>query len=201
MDGLRARFLAPARDETSPEVSLGDRIRALRGTRGLSLQDLSESSGLSRGFLSQVEHNQVTPSVASLSRVAEALKVPLDSLFSAEPQGPKLGLVRAKDRVKLVYGSGSYSDEVLSPSIGGELLVLMSTIEPGATSGDEPYSHDSGREILYMIDGALEVEVEGETRTLEVGDALTFSSRRLHAWRNKGSTAARVLWLIAPRHR
>lgn len=200
MNDQRARFLAPTERTPSPEVSLGDRLRSLRRNRGLSLQALSSSSGLSRGFLSQVERNQVTPSVASLSRIAEALNVALDTLFLLEARETKLGLVQAQDRVKIVYGSGSYTDEVLSPSIGGDLLVLLSTIQPGVSSGEEPYSHDSGREVIFVIEGVLEVQVEGETRRLEVGDALTFSSRRLHAWRNSGSTPAQVLWLIAPRH-
>jgi transcriptional regulator with XRE-family HTH domain len=200
MDKHRARFLSASRGQTAHEVSLGDRLRSLRRTRGLSLQAVSSSSGLSRAFLSQVERNQVAPSVASLSRVADALGVPLDSLFATERRESTFGLVRARDRVKIVYGSGAYADEILSPSMSGDLLVLLSTIQPGASSGDESYSHDSGREVLVVLEGALEVQVEGETRTVRVGDALTFSSRRLHAWSNTESMPAQVLWLIAPRH-
>jgi transcriptional regulator with XRE-family HTH domain len=174
--------------------NLGERLRAVRLAQRLTLQEVARRASLSRAFLSQVEHNQVSPSVASVSRIAHALDLSLSGLFA--PRSNLEGLVRRDKRVKVEYSG--YKDELVSPSLSGHLLVLLSEFEPGADSGEELYAHDADEECIYVLQGSLDVTVEANTYSLGVGDAFTFSSRRSHGWRNPGRKRTVALWVITP---
>jgi transcriptional regulator with XRE-family HTH domain len=173
---------------------LGERLRELREARRLTQQEVATRAGLSRAFLSQVERNQVSPSVASVSRIAQALDLSLADLFARTDSNE--GVVRAGKRVVVSYPG--YRDQLVSPSLDGRLLVLVSEFEPGASSGDEPYSHEADEECVYVLDGILEITVEGRTHRLAAGDAATFSSRRGHGWRNPGPAPATAMWVMTP---
>jgi transcriptional regulator with XRE-family HTH domain len=175
---------------------LGERLKAARTAHGLTLRQAAERSGLSRAFLSQVERGEASPSVASLAKIAEALDIHLAELFLPPFQRTE-GLVRATERVRMTLRPGEHWDEVLSPSLNGKLLVLQSTILPGAGSGS-PYHHPADEECVIVMEGQLDVEVDGRVHTLGRGDALTYSSRRPHAWHNRGHEDVVAIWIITP---
>ena len=187
-----ARARVPAVDPTS----LGGRLRAARLGHGLTLREAAERSGLSRAFLSQVERGEVSPSVASLTKIAEALDIHLAALFL--PDGPRTdGIVRSGEAMRMSLRPGEHWDEVLSPSLHGKLLILRSTILPGAGSGSA-YEHAADEECVIILQGRLEVEVAGETHELGAGDAFTYSSRLPHAWANRTDDVVVALWVITP---
>lgn len=178
-------------------LTLGARLRAARTRRRLTLRTVAARSGLSRGFLSQVELGQVSPSFASLSRIAEALGETLVELFQP-PTSRTEGVVRAAERVPMLMAESSgFLDEILTPSLAGRLLVLRSTIMPGADSGPA-YHHDAEEECVLVLEGTLEVRVDDEVHRLDPGDALTFKSLRPHAWHNVGDTVVVAIWAITP---
>jgi transcriptional regulator with XRE-family HTH domain len=180
----------------SQEVELGARIRAIRERAGRSLRAVAEAAGVSESFLSQVERGVASPSVASLRRVAEALGESVGALF----QGPALGgrVVRVADRRRLVHPQRQWEDVLLTPASARRLQVILSTIEAGGGSGDEPYAHGSDEECVIVLAGRLEFWVEDEQHFLEKGDALLFESRRMHRNRNPGPDKAEVLWILTP---
>jgi transcriptional regulator with XRE-family HTH domain len=199
--GLRHRIPVPlpARTDRSANAAdpdeLGRRLRALRTDRDWTLKDVADRCGLSRAFISQVERGQVSPSVASLSRIAAALGVSLAELFTTRGNGS--GLVRAEDRVRISYGENRFWDEIVSPSLSGNLLALISTIQPGADSGSL-YSHDADEECIIVLSGQLTAFVEDDVHELRPGDALTFESRRQHGWKNAGAEDVIAVWVITP---
>lgn len=177
-------------------LTLGARLRGARERSRLSLREVAERSGLSRAFLNQVELGRVSPSFASLSRMAEALGVSLVELFQPDSTRTE-GVVRAADSVRVTLPDSAYVDEVLTPSLGGKLLLLRSTIQPGADSGPA-YHHDADEECVTVISGRLQVTVETEVHDLGPGDALTFKSLRPHAWRNASGEVVVAIWAITP---
>lgn len=177
-------------------ATLGERLRAARLGHGLTLRQAAERADLSRAFLSQVERGEVSPSVASLTKIAEALTINLAELFLPPVQRTE-GLVRATERVRMTLRPGEHWDEVLSPSLAGKLLVLQSTIRPGAGSG-AAYHHPADEECVLVQQGRLEIQVDDQVHVLTAGDALTYSSRRPHSWRNVGDEDAVALWIITP---
>ena len=176
--------------------SLGDHIRAGRARRSMSLKNLATATGLTQSFLSQVENNRASPSVASLRKIADALGTSVATFFTGG--APNGRLVRRVDRSVLVHPQRRWRDSLLTPVQGGRLQVIWSEIMPGAGSGDEPYSHDSDEECVVVIKGRLNFWVLGDFYQLRAGDALTFESRLPHRNHNPGPNKAEVLWVITP---
>lgn len=178
------------------EMELGRRIRVLREDKGVSLRMVADSAGVSESFLSQVERGVANPSVASLRRIAEALGESVASFF----EGPAATgrVVRVQDRRRLVHPRRHWEDVLLTPRESKRLQVILSTIEPGAGSGDEPYSHDSDEECVIVLKGRIQFWVGDDLHDLDEGDALVFESRVPHRNRNPGPIRAEVLWIITP---
>lgn len=186
-----------AQRETANEPDLGVTIRRLRESRQLSLKEVAARSGLTQSFLSQVERNLTSPSVASLRRVAQAFGVPLTELFQG-PVIPENRVVRRAERRQLIHPSRQWRDYLLTPSLTGKLQVILSVIEPGGGSGEEPYAHDSDEECVVILRGRLEFWVGPDRYVLEEGDSIVFESRTPHRNRNPGPERAEVLWITTP---
>ena len=182
---------------TANEPDLGMTIRRLRESRQLSLKEVAVRSGLTQSFLSQVERNLTSPSVASLRKVAQALGVPLAAFFQG-PTTPEDHVVRRSERRQLVHPRRQWRDYLLTPNLTGKLQVILSVIEPGCGSGDEPYAHDSDEECVVILRGRLEFWVGSDWYLLEEGDSIVFESRIPHRNRNPGPNQAEVLWITTP---
>lgn len=165
----------------------------------MGLKHLSQASGLSVGYLSQLERNLATPSIRALSDVARALEVGINWFFpdpetEASPEAETV--VRGAKRRALKFASG-IKDELLSPSLSGALEMLLCTFEPGATSGEKLYEHE-GEEAGYVAEGQLELTIEEQVLYLQAGDSFQFDSRRPHRYRNPGPGRTVVVWAMTP---
>ncbi|HEY6408624.1 MAG TPA: XRE family transcriptional regulator [Ktedonobacteraceae bacterium] len=185
------------RKDNANEADLGLTIRRLRESRQLSLKEVAARSGLTQSFLSQVERNLTNPSVASLRKVAQAFEVPLTELFQG-PLLPENRVVRSAERRQLIHPSRQWRDYLLTPNLKGKLQVILSVIEPGGGSGEEPYAHDSDEECVIVLRGRLEFWVGTDCYELEEGDSIVFESRVPHRNRNPGPKPAEVLWITTP---
>jgi transcriptional regulator with XRE-family HTH domain len=190
-----ARFDPPGTDAPI-EVDLGARIRALRLARRATLRQLAAEAGVTESFLSQVERGVASPSIASVQRIARALGATIAELFEADERAGSL--VRAGERRRIVYQGLGAVDEFLTRATDGRLQVIMSTIEPGGGTGDEPYTHESDEEVVIVLEGSLDLWVGPEHYRLEAGDAVTHASRVPHRNTNPGPGIARVLFCSTP---
>ncbi|WP_240609735.1 helix-turn-helix domain-containing protein [Billgrantia endophytica] len=176
-------------------------MRELRKAKSMTLQDLALETGLSVGYLSQLEREHATPSIRSLNVIARILGVSINWFFP-DPEGheePEAAVVvRASRRRSLKFESG-IRDELLSPTLSGKLELLLCTLEPGGSSGDELYSHD-GEEAGYVDQGQLELTIESEVFLLCEGDSFHFDSSKPHRYRNPGKTRTVVVWVMTPPH-
>ncbi|HET8680120.1 MAG TPA: XRE family transcriptional regulator [bacterium] len=177
--------------------SLGERLRRLRQTRGLTIKDVARTARLTESFISQLERSRVNPSVASLQRIAEVLKAPLGRLFD-EVSSPNGRVVRRAQRAKLTYPGLKATDYLLSPGLKGRLEVIWAEAAPGGGSGEEPYSHEGDEECVVVLRGQMEIWVNDERYALRPGDAITFSSRLPHRWKNVGRGKLQAIWAITP---
>lgn len=179
------------------EPDVGVTIRRLREERQLSLRDLAARAGLTQSFLSQVERGLTSPSVASLRKVAQAFGIPLAALFQG-PAAPEDRVVRRDQRRTLVHPNRQWRDELLTPDLQGKLQVILSVIEPGGGSGEEPYAHDSDEECVVVLRGRLVFWVGPDRYLLDEGDSIVFESRIPHRNINPGPERAEVLWITTP---
>ncbi len=176
-----------------PEI--GGRLRAARERLGLSLTEVAARTGLTKGFLSQVERDLTAPSVGSLVRLCDALDIAAGELLDGT-SGP---VVRQAERPPVQFGGQGVSEFRLTPSGERRFLVLQSDIAPGGGSGEDPYTLNTDVEFVYVLEGTLDVDVSGVTHRLAAGDALTFEAGEDHRWANPSSVLpARVLWLLVP---
>lgn len=176
-------------------LRIGERLRAARLAKGLTIARLANSSDLSQGFISQLERDGTNASVATLLRICEALEVSMGSLF--EPS--RKNLIRRSDRLRGNFGGYGIADFLLSPASQRYLQVIESRIEPNGRSGDEEHSFDADAELIYLLSGILEVSFGDQLYRLHPRDALTLSPRESHRWRNPSSKReAVVLWIITP---
>lgn len=123
---------------TATELQLGPRIRALRRARQVTLRELAERAGVTESFLSQVEREVTSPSIASVQRIARALDLGIAELFVDE--APLGRVVRRGERRRIVYPGLNATDEFLTAGRDGRLQVILTTLEPGGGTGDESSS-------------------------------------------------------------
>jgi transcriptional regulator with XRE-family HTH domain len=181
---------------TGTELQLGPRIRSLRQARRVTLRTLAERAGVTESFLSQVEREVTSPSIASVQRIARALDLGIADLFADEE--PRGRVVRRAERRRIAYPGLHAVDEFLTAGSGGRLQLILSTIEPGGGTGDEPYAHESDEEVVVVLSGTLELWVADEHHLLAEGDTITYSSRLPHRNRNPGDASAIVLFCCTP---
>lgn len=175
--------------------ALGRRLRAERESRRLTLAQLAAACGLTKGYLSKVERDQATPSVASLLRLCEVLDLSIGELFE-EHNGD---LVRSSQYPPINFGGEGMVESLLTPTLERRLQVIHSRIAPGGGSGEEAYSLPADVEVLYVLDGELEINLDGEVHTLATGDVLTFAPSVRHSFVNRHTESeARVLWILSP---
>jgi transcriptional regulator with XRE-family HTH domain len=177
------------------DLLLGARIRSLRLSRRMTLRELAGRTGLTQSFLSQVERDVTTPSIASVQRIAHALGLTIGRLF--EEAAPTGRVVRREERQRIGYPGLGSSDEFLTRD-GGRLQVILSTIDAGGGTGDDAYSHNSDEEVVVVLEGELELWVGDEHYLLGEGDAIAYPSRVPHRNRNPGATTARVIFCLTP---
>ncbi len=187
----RAAPLA-ARNET-PKV--GVRVRALRRERGLTIEQIAAATGLTKGFISQLERDRTSPSLSSIARICDALGVRLSHIFERDPAP---ALVRKADRpaVDTYFPTNNF---LLSSREEQRFQAIESEVAPGAGAGAELYSLPGETEFVYVLEGSLELQVGGETHLLEAGDTITYDLSKPHTWRNASdSEPLRVLWVAVP---
>jgi transcriptional regulator with XRE-family HTH domain len=175
---------------------LGDRLRAAREARRLTLEDVAEGSKLTKGYISKVERNQATPSVAVLVRVCQVLDLSIGDLFD-----PHSGhsLVRVEEREPINFGGVGLREAFLTSTKERRLQAIHSTIEPGGGSGNEPYSLPVDVEFAYILSGEVRLTVSGDEQIVRAGDAISFSPREPHSFSNNDAhVVAEILWVLSP---
>ena len=200
---LRAQNVS--RDEHSPitagDVSeaVGEEIRHLRKARDTKLSDLSHATGLSVGYLSQIERGISSPSVKALHSISRALDVTVSWFFKGtdSPNTAERHHVVRADKRRNLHFDGGITDELLSPNLGRELELLRCTFAPGASSGEEPYTH-RGEEAGVILSGTMELWLGDDHFILEEGDSFAFPSDTPHRYTNCGDMEAVVIWAITP---
>lgn len=187
-------------DESDPEAVIGTQIRELRKIKNMTLQQLAQAAGISIGYLSQIERNHSQLPIGILRKISDVLGIHMNWFFQSAPDVPAQErdiIVRAHNRRRLTFTGIGIEEELLSPNLSGPLELLLSTIQPGADSGE--YNHD-GAEAGLVISGKLDLWVGGQFFQLEKGDSFSFKSTEVHRCANSGTEPAEIVWVITPPH-
>ncbi len=175
-----------------PEV-IGQQIRQLRLRRHVSVRAFAVQTGFSPSFISQLENGQVSPSLGSLQKIADALGVTLGEFFATSQSGEEALIVRPADRRRL---DSTWTDahlEALGPmSRSRKLEPVLVIFGPGGKSGKHSHSH-SLDEFAFVVKGRVTLTLGDEDCELVPGDAVTLPAQAPHRWENRSDEVVEIL--------
>ncbi|MCC3279828.1 cupin domain-containing protein [Arthrobacter sp. zg-Y40] len=184
----------PVEPSNAP-VAIGVRIRSARQARRMTIGQVAEATGLTKGFLSRVERDLTSPSVASLLTLCQVLSISIGELFSA----PETHVTRWDDAPKIHLGGEGIEERLLTARTERRVQIVRSVIEPGGSGEADLYSVDCDVEVLHVVQGTFELILGHESMELGTGDTVTFPGREPHSWRNPSREETVVLWtLVSP---
>jgi transcriptional regulator with XRE-family HTH domain len=165
--------------------ALGERVRAERLRRGLTLDALAGRAAVSRSMVSAVESGAKAPTVLVLHRIASGLGVSMSRLLGEERDGPVV-VMRRGDQVVARDPSG-WERRNLAPVLPGvEFEFMRTTIPPGVDAGTFPPHARGSREYVAVEQGELSLVIGGVPVVLRPGDACYYAADRPHAFANRG---------------
>lgn len=181
-------------------VELAQRIRNARVARGLTLDQVSEASGLGKGLLSKVENFRVTPTLPTLAKLSETLGVKLSELVDGLDEKPRLCVVRRGER-KIVERDRGDSNIVYQSLAHGRANRAMDPFElviPAHGGRQQAMPHE-GEEFLIVLKGKVQFEFNGRVESLSEGDSVYFDAETDHRVFNVTNKEARVLCVFLER--
>ena len=183
-------------ENKNPIISgIGGQIKEIRKQNGLTIQDLAESTGISKGMLSKIENGRTIPSITTLSAITRALQVDLSLFFNSieTNNGLKYIIKRKNDYSKIEKEGriGFLYNFILSHKLLDFVLeTVVLELEPGAKR--EKVSTDA-YEYKYILEGQVEYEIGEEIIILNEGDSLLFDGRIPHVPLNKTDKKVKML--------
>lgn len=177
---------------------LGQRLKTLRGERGMTISELAARAGLSSGLISQIERGNSNPSMNTLEKLRVALGANVWEFRDPVPEPSESTYVRrASKRPKITVGTNGFSKELLSPRNNDELRFMILTLPKGARSSN--VLNGPGDKGGYVLEGQVRLTIEGDVSVLDPGDSFQFPSSVSHFVENVAEETARVLWIISIR--
>ena len=161
---------------------IAGQLRAGRRRLGLTLQQVADRSGLSVGMVSKVENAQTSPSLATLTRLAKAIAVPLTSFFRGFEEERDVSYVRAGEGIEIQRTGVRHGHryELIAAAQGVGRIVRPFLVTLSERSGPYPLSQHIGVEFIYQLEGAIEYRYGPQTYRMEPGDSLLFDGRVPH---------------------
>ena len=168
--------------ETAPgQALIGRRLRALREARRLTVAQLAEAAGVSKGFLSRLERDLTSPSVSTLVTLCQVLGASPGDVLDA----PEVTVVRLADAPAVSLGGEGIRERLITPRGSRDLQILRADIAPRGRG-----------EAVHVVTGRLELRTTEAVHLLEEGDTVTFPGREPHSWANPDDRPAVVLWTL-----
>jgi transcriptional regulator with XRE-family HTH domain len=175
---------------------ISSRIREIRKSQGITLHDLGEKAGVSKGLLSQIENNRTVPSLFVLINIINSLNIDLNEFFkgfTSEGNLEPIIVCRKEDYEKFEkeHAIGFSYHRIFTTSIANSTMdIVLLELEPNAT---RPMVTTEAFEYKYMLSGEVEYIFQDKKVQLKEGDSILFDGRQSHSPRNIGTVPARML--------
>ena len=187
-------------------LNLGNKIRNLRKQRALTLQEISDLTGLSKPLLSQIENNLAAPPIATLIKISTALGVKISHFFRDHNMEDRIVVVKKNNRysVKKLFHHKNESrigyrwESLAYPMVGKQMEPFVVEIEP-MDEKDLLFNDHKGEEFHFILEGIVEFKSAEQLHLLEKGDSIYFDSSIPHALRGIGGVAKSLIVIFAPK--
>lgn len=176
---------------------IGPQMKRLRRDRNLTLDVLAEKTGLNKSHLSRLERGEKSPSVATVVKLAQALKVPVATFFGETIDDNAIHMVRAKSRrmIKASPEHGSYPFATLSKP-GDHNRVESFVMVPPEVFNDEGFINHAGEEVFYVLEGKVEISFADRSVAMSQGDYLQFPGHLQHQVRRLSDKALVLIVIL-----
>jgi transcriptional regulator with XRE-family HTH domain len=184
--------------ELADDASLGKRLKALRRERGFTLDMLAAGSGVSRAMISRIERGEASPTAALLGRLCACLGVSLSGFFAGDGPAPS-PLCRRDEQTVWRDPDSGYVRRNVSPRLPDSVLEIVDvTFPPGErVRFDNPWVSRPTEQIVWVLDGELEMTVGDTVHRLGTGDSLHMRLDRPVAYHNPGDQSVRYAVVLA----
>ncbi len=178
---------------------VGKKLKAIRLKNDMTIQELSECSGVSSNMISRIERGLTIPSVEILMKLSLVFDKSINYFVEEVKNTHEVVFTSPGARDKTVYDdqNNMHTESFTSGLRDPQFMSFYCTVPKHGTSGHEHMYHP-GDELIYMIDGELQVTIADETHHLKAGDSLSFKSHLPHRWDNVGDEDAHVIWTLSP---
>ena len=176
-------------------MDIGKRMKELRIQYGLTQQELADRSELTKGFISQLERNQNTPSIGTLLDIIQCLGTTPAEFFTDEE--PEQIVFEKDDYFEKISEDGNKMIEWIIPNAQkNSMEPVRLTLKPGGSS-DTHLPH-AGEEFGYVLKGTVRVFYGGKTYTVRAGESFYFQAGKKHRLENNGNRDAILIWVSTP---
>ncbi|VFR22007.1 Transcriptional regulator PA0225 [plant metagenome] len=169
------------------------KLKLLRVQSGMTLEELAQAADLTRSYISKLERGVSEPSIGAALRIAKALGVKVETLFSEETEDDPVVISRAP-------AGGQARDagpRLVSGNLPGHRMVAFVMAPTDKPARGHPMSRHQGEEILYVISGTVSLQLARRQETLTAGDSAHFNSSIPHKITSIGREPATVMLVIA----
>ncbi|MEG0856239.1 MAG: helix-turn-helix domain-containing protein [Terrisporobacter sp.] len=179
------------------DVDISKNICEYRKSKGLSIKELANLTGVTSSLLSQIEKGSANPSINTIKQISKALDVPLFNFFIND--NPTENLVVRKDgRKKMTFSDDdSFAYELLTPNLQGAIEFVLMKIPPKESSSKELFCH-KGEEVAYIMKGNVSLYIMNTVVVLNSGDSVKIPPQSNHKWENHGVEECEVIFALTP---
>lgn len=180
---IKASDIAIGLTKKGPSREIGSRIKEARVRLGINQKELADKADVTPSFISQIESNQISPSLSSFLQIADALNIDPTELLQRDAGQKDLPwhITRESIKQRLIEREGEYS--IYSVMSNGDSSVYLSVIHEGKTV-KKHFLHHKKNEFIYVLNGEVSVTVENNERHLRTGDSLYLKESVPSEWRN-----------------
>ncbi|QDR82617.1 helix-turn-helix domain-containing protein [Sporomusa termitida] len=177
---------------------IGSKVKELRTRKKMTLKDLSEKTGLSTGFLSQLERGLTSIATDSLAKIAAAVEVDVSYFFAGSTKN-RSSIIRSYEKEVFQIINGRFIHYHLTNNTGANLLLprLIELLPINCEEDISPYAHE-GEEFIYVLEGTLTLFLNNEQFELFPGDSAHYSSHIVHNWANYTNKLVRLIVASTP---
>ncbi len=179
------------------EKKIAEKIKNLRIGKDITLDTLAERTGFTKGYLSKLENAKKVPPIATLSRIARALGVEIADFFDKDTNNSSYCIVRKSQRKPVIRNGtlfGYYYESIAYGKHRKKMEPFIITLIPHAK--DHTIFDHRGEELMFVLEGKMEVFLGHERHALEEGDSIYFDSSIPHRGECIGDREAKVLVVI-----
>src|SRR6056297_426509 len=177
---------------------IGKKLKSTRLRNDMTIQELSEDSGVSSNMISRIERGLTTPSVEILMKLANTFGMSINYFVEEAEKGSTVIYTRKDQGEPIFFFEDKH--QILSLTQGlrdPNFTVFQDILEEGCSSGDGGMVH-TGEEFAFVLEGHLQFTIDGDVIDLRDGDSIVFKASLSHRWRNLHPGRTKVLWVVSP---